>query len=336
MGKVIVIASGKGGTGKTTLTANLGAALAKRDKSVVVVDMDMGLRNLDVALSLESSIVYDVADVIEGTCSLDDALIKHSAFDSLFFIPAPQTRDASSIGASVIALNNPSEPELTQGNFTEPDEILSDEADEDTENNREENEENSGENTDEDLEETFEEKEEKEPVTLEQIWQDFWTRLAERFDYCIIDSPAGIEGGFKYAVYGADEAIIVTLAETAALRDADRVVDVFEDAGIDNVRLVINRIRPDMITKGIMMNIDTCIEMLEIPILGIIGDDEELISSSLKGELAVSNELSHAGTAIKNIAARILGEDVPIMEFKDNSKKSIWNIIKSIFFKRRG
>ena len=119
MGKVIVIASGKGGTGKTTLTANLGAALSKRDKSVVVVDMDMGLRNLDVALSLESSIVYDIADVIEGNCTLDDALIKHTAFDSLFFIPAPQTRDASSIGASVMALNNFIEPEQTQENVLE-------------------------------------------------------------------------------------------------------------------------------------------------------------------------------------------------------------------------
>ncbi|MDO5398807.1 MAG: AAA family ATPase [bacterium] len=346
MGKVIVIASGKGGTGKTTLTANLGAALSKKEKSVVVVDMDMGLRNLDVALGLESSIVYDVADVIEGTCTLDDALIKHSSFDSLFFIPAPQTRDASSIGTSVIALNTPSEPEHKHEDFHEPAKLSDSEADETAANrndNRNEDEYDSDEkddqdNTDENTDEfkAAEEKDSKEPVTLEQIWRDFWTRLAERFDYCIIDSPAGIEGGFKYAVYGADEAIIVTLAETAALRDADRVVDVFEDAGIEDVHLVINRIRPDMITKGIMMNIDTCIEMLEIPILGIIGDDEELISSSLKGELAVNNELSHAGTAIRNIAARILGDDVPIMEFKDNSRKSIWDRIKSIFFKRKG
>lgn len=344
MGKVIVIASGKGGTGKTTLTANLGAALAKRDKSVVVVDMDMGLRNLDVALGLESSIVYDVADVIEETCTLDDALIKHSAFDSLFFIPAPQTRDASSIAASVIALNNQPKPEVMQEISDDPGKTLTienDEISEDSENSIEEKESDSEENdvqdnTEEDELDEAETEEEKEPVTLEQIWRDFWTRLSERFDYCIIDSPAGIEGGFKYAVYGADEAVIVTLAETAALRDADRVVDVFEDAGIENVRLVINRIRPDMITKGIMMDIDTCIEMLEIPILGIIGDDEELISSSLKGELAVNNELSHAGTAIRNIAARIIGENVPIMEFKDDSRKSIWDRIKSIFFKRKG
>ena len=348
MGKVIVVASGKGGTGKTTLTANLGAALAMREKSVVVVDRDMGLRNLDVALSLESSIVYDIADVIEESCTLDDALIKHSSFDSLFFIPAPQTRDASSIGASVISKKNFSEPEQKEADdiLVEAEKELDslDESDEDESEISEETSElpedddtkaEVHEKTDDEPEEEAEEDNKKETVTLEQIWRDFWTRLSERFDYCIIDSPAGIEGGFKYAVYGADEAIIVTLAETAALRDADRVVDVFEDAGIDNVRLVINRIRPDMITKGIMMNIDTCIEMLGIPILGIIGDDEELISSSLRGELAVNNELSHAGTAIRNIASRLLGEDVPIMEFKDNTKKSIWDIIRGLFSRRK-
>lgn len=344
MGKVIVVASGKGGTGKTTLTANLGAALAMREKSVVVVDMDMGLRNLDVALSLESSIVYDIADVIEESCTLDDALIKHRSFDSLFFIPAPQTRDASSIGASVIAKKNPSEPKHKEAAEAEKEADSfgeSGEAEADIEYEISELPENNNtkaevqEKTDEEPEKEAEEENEKEEVTLEQIWRDFWTRLSERFDYCIIDSPAGIEGGFKYAVYGADEAIIVTLAETAALRDADRVVDVLEDAGIEDTRLVINRIRPDMITKGIMMNIDTCIEMLGIPILGIIGDDEELISSSLRGELAVNNELSHAGTAIRNIASRLLGEDVPIMEFKDNTKKSIWDIIRGLFSRRK-
>ena len=253
MGKVIVIASGKGGTGKTTLTANLGAALAMRNQSVVVVDMDMGLRNLDVALGLESSIVYDIADVIEGNAELEDALIKSPAYESLFFIPAPQTRDASSVTV-----------------------------------------EDSGE-----------------------AWEKLWERLSQRFDYCLIDAPAGIEGGFKFALYGIDAAIIVTLAETAALRDADRVIDILEDNETEDIRLVINRIRPELIEKGIMMNIDRCIEMLEIPILGIVGDDIELTASSLKGELAVENPDSIAGCAFKNIAARVLGEDVPIMEFNN-------------------
>lgn len=271
MGKVIIVASGKGGTGKTTLTANLGAALSLRQKSVVVVDMDMGLRNLDVALGLESNIVYDVADIIENTCTLDDAIIKDSRFESLFFIPSPQTRDAASI-----AIENE-----------------------------------------------------------EETWKKFWERLSDRFDFCLIDAPAGIEGGFKYALYGAHSAIIITLAETAALRDADRVISVLEDKGIEDIRLVINRIRPDMIEKGIMMNVDRCIDMLEIPILGIISDDIELISSTLKGELAVMNGKSKAGEAFKNIAGRILGENIPIMNLEDTDKKNLWERIKRLFGKRK-
>lgn len=332
MGKVIVIASGKGGTGKTTLSANLSAAIAAKGKNVVAVDMDMGLRNLDVALGLESSIVYDVADVIEGNCVLDDALIKHPLFDSLFFIPAPQTRDASSIGAAVVAKNDI----MKKGNDTHvyntAENISPEEADINTDALPIH--ENSDENSDGNKGEHFRYGDRE--VQLKNIWKSFWRRLSERFDYCIIDSPAGIEGGFKYAAYGADSAILVTLAETAALRDADRVVDVLEDEGIEDIRLVINRIRPDMITKGIMMNIDTCIEMLEIPVLGIIGDDEELISSSLKGELAVKNQSSHAGEAIKNIASRVLGENIPIMEFKDNNRKHRLRKIISMMFKRKG
>ena len=95
MGKIIIIASGKGGTGKTTTTANLGAALAVRGNLTAVVDMDMGLRNLDVILGLESSIVYDISDVIEGICSLDEALVKDKRYENLYFVPAPQTRDTS-------------------------------------------------------------------------------------------------------------------------------------------------------------------------------------------------------------------------------------------------
>ena len=332
MGRVIMIASGKGGTGKTTLTANLGAALAKREKSVVVVDMDMGLRNLDVALGLESSAVYDVADVIENTCTLDDALIKHTAFDTLFFIPAPQTRDASAIGLALTAEDEaPPIPEETHTEEADEEEQEDEEEAEKDEKKhrlkkRIKDEEEKTENETEKLPE--EEKKPDRAEQLKEIWKGFWARLRERFDYVLIDSPAGIDGGFKYAAYGADEAIIVTLAETAALRDADRVIDVLEDAGVEDVRLVINRIRPDMISRGIMMDIDTCIDMLGIPILGIVGDDVELISASLRGELAVNTEASRAGEAMRNIAGRITGEHIDIMSFEE--KKGLWDRIKEI------
>ncbi|MCI8520452.1 MAG: septum site-determining protein MinD [Clostridia bacterium] len=248
MGQIILVASGKGGTGKTTTTANIGAALAERGKLVALVDMDMGLRNLDIVLGLESSIVYDISDVIEGACTLDEALIKDTRYENLYFIPSPQTRGE-------IALN------------------------------------------DEDV-------------------KKIWEQLKSRFDYCIVDSAAGVTGGFKYAAMCADTALIVTMPELTAVRDADRAVTVLEDMGIEDIRLIINRVRADMIDKGIMMNMDDCVDMLQIPVAGIVPDDEALVIGALSGKLAVSEENSRAGIAFGNISSRILGENVPIMDFE--------------------
>lgn len=249
MGKVIIIASGKGGTGKTTTTANLGAALAKRDNLVAVIDMDMGLRNLDVLLGLENSIVYDISDVIEGICTLDEALIKDTRYENLYFIPAPQTRGAVEL-------------------------------------------------KDKDV-------------------HKIWEQLSSRFDYCIVDAPAGVGGGFLYAAMSADSAVIVTMPELTALRDADRTISVLEDYGVSDIKVIINRVRADMIDKGIMMNMDDCVDMLQVPVLGIVPDDEELIISSLREENAIENENSKAGKAFLNIAARICGEEVPVMDFDE-------------------
>lgn len=264
MGKIIVIASGKGGTGKTTAAANLAAALALRGKLTAVVDMDMGLRNLDIVLGLESSIAYDISDVIEGACVFDEALIKDTRYDNLYFMPSPQTRGSSAFDDDAV----------------------------------------------------------------KKVWEQF----ASRFEYCIVDAPAGLDGGFLYAAARADSAIIVTLPFLTALRDADRTVSVLEDMGISDIRVVINRVRADMIDKGIMMNMDDCVDMIQIPVLGIIPDDEELMISSLRGELAVSNENSVAGKAFLNIAARILGEEVPIIDF--DVKEGLLKKIGRIFGKR--
>lgn len=260
MGKVIMVASGKGGTGKTTAAANLGAAISARGKLTVLVDFDMGLRNLDVALGLESEIVYDFLDLLEGRCTLDDVLIRDTRYENLYFIAAPQTRPPSDLD--------------------------------------------------------------------EEKAEEFWQLIKNRFDYCIADSPAGISGGFLYAVHGADQAVIVTLPEVTALRDADRVISVLEERGIEDIRLVVNRVRPDLIEKKIMPNMDECLDMLSVPMLGIVIDDNELIRSALSGELAVSNPMSEAGQAFNNIAARICGEIVPVMEFR---KKGFWEKLKEIF-----
>lgn len=261
MGEVIVIASGKGGTGKTTAAANLGAALSVAGKLTVLVDMDMGLRNLDIALGLESDIVYDVADVIDGTCTVDEVLIRDARYENLYFIPSPQTRSA--VGFD------------------------------------------------------------------EEKFKELWESFKNRFDYCIVDAPAGIDGGFRYALTGADRGIIVTLLETASLRDADRVISIMEESGIEDIRLVINRVRVDMINQGVMMNVDVCMDILSIPIIGIVPDDVELLASGLKGEIAVSNPQSRAGMAFSNIAGRIDGKEIPIMDF--DAKGGILKRLKKLF-----
>lgn len=258
MGQVIMVASGKGGTGKTTAVANLGAALSQRGKLTVLVDMDIGLRNLDVALGLESSIVYDFLDFLEGRCTIDEVLIKADGYENLYFIAAPQTRPVM--------------------------------------------------------------------VCDEERVTEFWDILRNRFDFCIADSPAGISGGFTYIENAADSVIMVTLAETAALRDADRVLSVLDSE--KEARLIVNRVRPEMIEKKLMLNMDECMDMLGIPMLGIVADDEELTKSALKGELSVNNPDSQAGMAFRNIASRLCGDDVPVMEFR---KKGFFNKLKELF-----
>ena len=261
MGKIIIIASGKGGTGKTTTTANLGAALAQRGHITAVVDMDMGLRNLDIILGLESEIVFDISDVIDGTCMLDEAIIKDKDFENLYFIPAPQTRGISFINDDSV--------------------------------------------------------------------KEVWEQIKSRFEYCIVDVPAGVDGGFLYAAMSADGAIIVTMPELTALRDADRAVSVLEDMGIEDIKVIINRIRPDMIERGIMINVDDCVDTLGVPVIGLVPDDEELWVSALRGEIAVSNEQSRAGKAFSNIAARLDGVNVPVMDMEE--KKGFW---KRLFGKK--
>ena len=259
--KVIGVVSGKGGVGKTTTAANLGTALSLENKKTVIVDADIGLRNLDVVMGLENRIVYDIVDVVEGTCRLKQALIKDKRFENLYLLPAAQTRD-------------------------------------------------------------------KNAVTVEQM-NDLCNKLRESFDYIIIDCPAGIEQGFKNAIAGADRAIVVTNPEVSAVRDADRIIGLLEANEINDIRLVINRIRHDMVRRGDMMNKEDIIEILAIKLLGLVPDDESIIVSTNKGEPAILDNKSLAGQAYKNIARRILGDDVPMLELEEEA--NIFTKIKKIF-----
>ena len=261
MGEVIVITSGKGGVGKTTTTANLGSALALQGKKVVLVDTDIGLRNLDVVMGLENRIVYDIVDVVEEKCKLRQALIKDKRFQELFLLPAAQTRDKS-------AVNEEQMKELTG-------------------------------------------------------------KLKEDFDYILIDCPAGIEQGFKNAIVGADRAIVVTTAEISAIRDADRIIGLLEAAEIKNPELIVNRLRPNMIKKGEMMDVDDIVDLLSIDLIGVVPDDEYIITQTNKGEPVISNKKAPSGKAYLDIARRILGENIDIQV--PGKEKGFFSKIKNIF-----
>ena len=261
MGEVIVVTSGKGGVGKTTTTANIGTGFALQGKKVVLVDADIGLRNLDVVMGLENRIVYDLVDVVEGNCRLKQALIRDKRYESLYLLPAAQTRD-------------------------------------------------------------------KNAVNPEQM-KELCSELAQEFDFVIIDCPAGIEQGFRNAIAGASQAIIVTTPEVSAVRDADRIIGLLESEGKHNPKLIINRIRPNMVKKGDMMDINDIIEILAIDLLGIIPDDDYIIISTNRGEPAVANPVSAASTAYKNIVRRLLGENVPLMKIENND--SFFKRLKKAF-----
>ncbi len=244
MGEVIVITSGKGGVGKTTTTANLGAALAMQGKKVALVDTDIGLRNLDVVMGLENRIVYDIVDVVEEKCKLRQALIKDKRYTELFLLPAAQTRDKT-------AVNEEQMKQLTD-------------------------------------------------------------KLKEEFDYILIDCPAGIEQGFKNAIAGANRAIVVTTAEISAIRDADRIIGLLESSEIKNPELIVNRLKPNMVKRGEMMDVDDIVDLLSIELVGVVPDDEYVVTQTNKGEPVVSNRKAPSGKAYLEIARRVLGETIEV------------------------
>lgn len=245
MGEVIVITSGKGGVGKTTTTANIGAGLSQLDKRVAIIDTDLGLRNLDVVMGLENLIVYNLVDVIEGKCRLKQALIRDRRYENLYLLPSAQTKDKTAIS----------------------------------------------------------------PGQMKKLTEE----LKEEFDYILLDCPAGIEQGFQNAIAGADRAFVVTTPEVSAIRDADRIIGLLESNGIRNMDLIINRIRIDMVKRGDMMSVDDVTEILSIPLIGIIPDDEQVVIGTNQGVPVIGME-SLAREAYSNICRRIQGEEIPFLD----------------------
>ena len=163
----------------------------------------------------------------------------------------------------------------------------------------------------------------------EEQMKELTNKLREEFDYILIDCPAGIEQGFKNAIAGADRAIVVTNPEVSAVRDADRIIGLLEANEISDIKLIINRIRQDMVKRGDMMDKQDIVEILAIDLLGIVPDDESIIISTNKGEPAILDSRSNAGKAYKNIAQRILGNNIPIMEVEQEN--NFFGKIKKMF-----
>ncbi|TDT61201.1 septum site-determining protein MinD [Fonticella tunisiensis] len=169
----------------------------------------------------------------------------------------------------------------------------------------------------------------KTAITPSQM-QNIVETLKGEFDYVIIDCPAGIEHGFENAVAGADRAIIVTTPEVSAVRDADRIIGKIEAKGLDDHQLIINRIKYEMTKKGEMLNIEDMTDILAIKLLGIVPDDEKIVVSTNRGEPAVTDDHSKAGQAYKNIARRILGEEVPFLDLEDENT-GFFGVLKKLF-----
>jgi septum site-determining protein MinD len=260
MGEAIVVTSGKGGVGKTTTSANIGTALALLGKKVCMVDTDIGLRNLDVVMGLENRIIFDLIDVAEGRCRLEQALVKDKRFEELYMLPAAQTKDKHAITPNAV--------------------------------------------------------------------RDIVLNLKKDFEFVIIDCPAGIEQGYKNAVAGADKAIVVTTPEHAAVRDADRIIGLLEQDGLKGPKLIINRVKPSMMRKGDMLEIDDILQVLAIDLLGIVPDDEAVIRAANNGEPTVMDPKSRAAVAFRNIARRILGDSVPLMQLEE--KSSVFGKMKKL------
>jgi septum site-determining protein MinD len=247
--RVITVTSGKGGVGKTTTTANLAVALALMGKRVVAIDGDIGLRNLDVVMGLESRVVYDLVDLVEGRCRLRQAMIKDKRLAELYLIPAAQKRDKTAVS----------------------------------------------------------------PSDMVRLCDD----LRDEVDFVFIDSPAGIERGFKNAVAPADEILIVTNPEVSAVRDADRIIGLVEAEEKPEPRLIVNRLKPEMVRRGDMLDIADVLDILAIDLIGVVPEDDNILVSTNRGAPAALDERLRSGIAYRNIARRLLGEDVPFMNLKD-------------------
>ncbi|GAV76303.1 CbiA domain-containing protein, partial [Cephalotus follicularis] len=246
--RVVVITSGKGGVGKTTTTANVGLSLARFGFSVVAIDADVGLRNLDLLLGLENRVNYTVVEVLNGDCRLDQALVRDRRWSKFELLCISKPRSKLSLGFGGKSL----------------------------------------------------------------VWvvDALKSRQEGPPDFVLIDCPAGIDAGFITAITPANEAVLVTTPDITSLRDADRVTGLLESDGIRDIKMMVNRVRTDMIKGEDMMSVLDVQEMLGLALLGVIPEDSEVIRSTNRGHPLVLNQPpTLAGLAFEQAAWRLVEED---------------------------
>jgi len=252
MAKVLVVTSGKGGVGKTTSTAALGAALAQLNHKVAVVDFDVGLRNLDLVMGAERRVVYDLINVTQGDAKLSQALVRDKRLPNLFLLPASQTRD-------------------------------------------------------------------KDALTEEGVGRVI-EEMRKWFDWIVCDSPAGIERGATLAMRFADLAIVVANPEVSSVRDSDRIIGLL-DAKTERAEkgeriekhLLLTRYDTGRATRGEMLTVSDVLEILSIPLLGIVPESEEVLrASNLGAPVILHNAESAPARAYTDAAKRLCGMKVPM------------------------
>lgn len=247
LGQVIAVVSGKGGTGKTSFTANVGMALAQMGYSTLCLDCDVGLRNLDIALVMTDRAVMDFTDVMAGRCSLEEAAIGHPMQKNLYLLTAPTHCGAQEI----------------------------------------------------------------DPKGFRELFPE----IRKRFDYCLVDAPAGLGAGFQLALTEADRAVVVTTTEASSLRDAQRTVMELGWLGRGQVHLVVNRCKQKLL-RSLHQTIDDAIDSAGLPLLGVIPEDETIPLYAGRGHPLLTTNNNNAARAYRNIAKRMTGQRVALMKIR--------------------
>jgi len=246
-GQCIAVVSGKGGTGKTSFTAGVGAALNLSGKRVLCLDCDIGLRNLDLALGLTDRALMDFTDVAQGRCTLEEAAVEHPLLPGLFLLTAPMRL--------------------------------------------------------------------RTPVVTEEEMARLLEEVREKFDYCLLDAPAGLGAGFRLATCAADRCVVVTTSDATAQRDAQHTVMELHRFPTGHLHLVVNRVRRKLL-RSLHATIDDAIDKAGLPLLGVVPEDDALLVCLNRGTPLLLADSPQAAMAYRNIAKRIQGGKAPLLRIK--------------------